>query len=87
MLDHVSLGVSDLDRAVVFYDRVLATLGHTRLWRTERGAGYGISGSDEPFALIAVGETKPDPKLDPTALASWTMVCNEMMNLDEVLNK
>jgi hypothetical protein len=43
--------------------------------------------ADDAKALIAVGESKPDAKLDPAALASWTMVCNEMMNLDEVLNK
>jgi catechol 2,3-dioxygenase-like lactoylglutathione lyase family enzyme len=56
MIDHISLGVSDLDRAVVFYDRVLAALGYTRLWRTERGAGYGSSGTDEPFAIVAAGD-------------------------------
>lgn len=43
--------------------------------------------ADDAKALIAVGETKADAKLDPAALASWTMVCNEMLNLDEVLNK
>lgn len=37
--------------------------------------------------LIAVGESKPDPGLDPAALAAWTMTANELMNLDEVLNK
>jgi len=43
--------------------------------------------ADDAKALLSVGETKADPKLDPAALAAWTMVCNEMMNLDEVLNK
>jgi hypothetical protein len=38
-------------------------------------------------ALIAVGESKPDPALDPPALAAWTMLTNELFNLDEVLNK
>jgi len=37
--------------------------------------------------LLAVGETKPSSKIDPTKLAAFTMVANEMMNLDEVLNK
>jgi hypothetical protein len=37
--------------------------------------------------LIAVGESKADPKLDPPTLAAWTMAVNELMNLDEVLNK
>jgi hypothetical protein len=37
--------------------------------------------------LIAVGESRPDPSLDVPSLAAWTMLANEMMNLDEVLNK
>ena len=28
-----------------------------------------------------------DPALDPAALAGWTMLVNEVLNLDEVLNK
>ncbi|GAC1448664.1 MAG: DUF1553 domain-containing protein [Isosphaeraceae bacterium] len=41
----------------------------------------------EAKALVTVGESKPDPALDPSALASWTMLTNELLNLDEVLNK
>jgi hypothetical protein len=37
--------------------------------------------------LIAVGETKPDPALDPRELAAWTMIGNLLLNLDEVINK
>jgi mono/diheme cytochrome c family protein len=37
--------------------------------------------------LLSVGETRSDPKLDASSLAAWTMVTNELMNLDEVLNK
>jgi mono/diheme cytochrome c family protein len=37
--------------------------------------------------LIAVGESKADATLDPATLAAWTMLANELMNLDEVLNK
>jgi hypothetical protein len=37
--------------------------------------------------LIAFGQAKADPKIDAVALASWTMVVNELMNLDEFLNK
>jgi hypothetical protein len=37
--------------------------------------------------LVAVGESKPDPALDAPTLAAWTMLANELMNLDEVLNK
>ncbi len=38
-------------------------------------------------ALIAVGESRPDPAIDPPTLAAWTMIANQLMNLDETLNK
>jgi hypothetical protein len=38
-------------------------------------------------ALLKVGETPTDKSLDKSTLAAWTMLCNQLMNLDEVLNK
>jgi hypothetical protein len=43
--------------------------------------------ADDAKALIVIGESKPDDKLDPASLAAWTMLCNQLLNLDEVLNK
>jgi hypothetical protein len=43
--------------------------------------------ADEAKMLISVGESKPDASLDVPTLAAWTMLTNELMNLDEVLNK
>ncbi|MBM4067554.1 MAG: DUF1553 domain-containing protein [Planctomycetes bacterium] len=37
--------------------------------------------------LITVGESRPAPGMDPASLAAWTMVANQLLNLDEVLNK
>ena len=37
--------------------------------------------------LIGYGESKPSPALHPVDLASWTMLANQLLNLDEVLNK
>jgi catechol 2,3-dioxygenase-like lactoylglutathione lyase family enzyme len=57
VIDHLSLGVSDLNRAGVFYDAVLATLGYVRLFTHERAVGYGPLGArDEAFAILAAGE-------------------------------
>jgi hypothetical protein len=42
---------------------------------------------DEAKKLIGVGESKADAKLNSAELAAWTMMVNELMNLDEVLNK
>jgi catechol 2,3-dioxygenase-like lactoylglutathione lyase family enzyme len=58
VFDHLSVGVSDLDRSVGFYDACLAPLGLVRLWRQGRAAGYGPPGytAEAPFAVVAGGE-------------------------------
>jgi catechol 2,3-dioxygenase-like lactoylglutathione lyase family enzyme len=56
MLDHVTLGVSDIERSIKFYDRALAALGIARLYaEAERFAGYGIT----PKAFFWIG-TRPN---------------------------
>ncbi len=45
------------------------------------------SHEDDAKQLIAVGESKPDASIAPADLAAWTMLSNELLNLDEVLNK
>jgi len=42
---------------------------------------------EEAKKLIAFGESKADPALDPSTLAAYTMIVNQLLNLDEVLNK
>ena len=42
---------------------------------------------DDARQLLSVGESPRDETLDATTLAAWTMLTNELMNLDEVLNK
>ena len=41
----------------------------------------------EATKLLRFGEAKAEPGLDPATLAAWAMVCNEVLNLDEALNK
>lgn len=48
---------------------------------------YYESHADDAKQLISVGESKANASLAPTSLAAWTMLINELMNLDEVLNK
>jgi hypothetical protein len=38
-------------------------------------------------ALLKVGDTPPHPPPPKPELAAWTMLCNQLLNLDEVLNK
>jgi hypothetical protein len=42
---------------------------------------------DQAQQLISLGESKADASLNPGELAAWTMLVNELMNLDEVLTK
>jgi hypothetical protein len=42
---------------------------------------------EEAKKLIVFGESKADPKADAIELAAWTMLANQVMNLDEVLCK
>lgn len=42
---------------------------------------------DEAQQLIGIGAAKPAEPYDAATLAAWTMVVNQLMNLDEVLNK
>lgn len=60
MLHHISLGVTDLARAVAFYDAVLAPLGYVRVWSDSRpgeedqAVGYGLPGGGDKLALKQV---------------------------------
>jgi hypothetical protein len=49
--------------------------------------GHYKAHPDDAKKLVAVGESKADLALEITTLAAWTMVVNELMNLDEVLSK
>jgi hypothetical protein len=48
---------------------------------------YYRAHQDEAAKLLEVGESKRDPALDSAEHAAWTMVANQVMNLDEALNK
>ncbi len=47
MIDHVSLIVSDLERAEKFYDAIMRALGHPKVVRDENRIGYGLRADAE----------------------------------------
>jgi len=51
MISHLSFGVAALERAIAFYDAVLAPLGYVRVWTAADGAGYGPPGTGDSLAL------------------------------------
>ena len=52
VIDHVTLGVSDFERAKQFYDRVMPTLGFQCVWEKPSMAAYG-TGRDDDFGILA----------------------------------
>ena len=42
---------------------------------------------DAARALLAVGESQPDPALDPAELAAWTLVASTLFNLDAFVTR
>ncbi|MBS0264898.1 MAG: DUF1553 domain-containing protein [Planctomycetes bacterium] len=48
---------------------------------------YYESHPEDAKQLVAVGDSPADPAVPATTLAAWTMLVNELMNLDEVLCK
>ena len=61
MLDHISLGTSNLERARVFYDAVLEPLGYVRHWSSERGVEYDSPGGAGKLAIFDVGPAARPP--------------------------
>lgn len=61
MLDHVSIGVRDIERSRRFYDTVLPALGYQRMMDVEATSGYG---GETPVFWIALAErpVPPDPE-------------------------
>lgn len=57
MIDQLSLGVADLDRAAALYDAALGALGYVRLAQNTRSVCYGPPGftGEAPFAILHVG--------------------------------
>jgi len=51
MLDHLSLGTTDLSRAVAFFDASLASLGIVRVWTDTDAVGYGYPGEEDRLAI------------------------------------
>ena len=70
MLDHISLGVSDMARSRAFYDAVLSALGLKRVMTFDAFAGYG---SEDGYPRFCI-----NPPLDRTKAAApgpGTHVC------------
>lgn len=69
VLDHISLGVRDLQRSAAFYDAVLATLGITKATSTVDFIGYERGGMDDFYIHHDDGAFRPSFKAHLAFLA------------------
>jgi hypothetical protein len=53
----------------------------------ERLIAFYQSHPEETTKILAVGELKPQSGQEPALVAGWAMLANELLNLDEVINK
>jgi catechol 2,3-dioxygenase-like lactoylglutathione lyase family enzyme len=76
MIDHVSIAVSDLDRAVPFYEAIFATLGMTRVVTRPAMVGFGRA-YPEIWIILRAGMTPLSPD-------SGVHLCLRAKSTDEV---
>ena len=76
MIDHVSVGVADLERATRFYEAALGALGLARLVTRPATIGFGKS---YPEFWINLRETMP-----PVVRESGVHICLRAKTTDEV---
>lgn len=63
MIDHISVGVSDLAAAAYFYDAVLSAIGYVKLDDREKTKGWGKPGKHSEFWINArpgMAKVSPD---------------------------
>ena len=76
MIDHISVGVADLERAARFYEAALATLGLSRLVTRPATVGFGKN-YPEFWINLRAGMAPVDP-------ASGTHICLRARSTGEV---
>ena len=70
MISYVTIGVDDIQRAMTFYDAVLGTLGHKRIYAADGWLGYSLAdGSYMPRIWICNPENG-----NPAAVGNGSML-------------
>jgi len=62
MLGYTTIGSNDLDRAVAFYDALLAEIGVKQLFGTDRIKFYGTSTNESMLALCIPYDEQPQDR-------------------------
>jgi hypothetical protein len=88
----IKAGEGDARRLQYIAERLLARRLAPREWEIvcgslEKFRVHYAAHADDAAKLVDVGESKTESTALTAELAAWTMVANELMNLDEVVNK
>lgn len=59
MINYVTIGTNDIEKAMAFYDAVLETLGSKRSWAQGGWAGYGPEGEHAMLMLCEPFDGQP----------------------------
>jgi catechol 2,3-dioxygenase-like lactoylglutathione lyase family enzyme len=61
MISYVTIGAADIDKAVAFYDPVMAALGHERTFLNGGWAGYAPKGQPENASVMLCTPQNGEP--------------------------
>jgi len=78
MIGYVTLGSSDLDRGVAFYDAVLGEAGVKQLSRTDRMVVWG-GRPDSPMLMICTPWNKEEPSAGNGVMVALKVDSREMV--------
>ena len=77
MFSHISLGVTDIKKSVTFYDAVLATIGHDRLFGALED-DFMAYGTDNSFFIVCA----PLDDTSPVQACNGTHICLDAKRLN-----
>lgn len=78
MIGYVTLGTNDFERAVEFYDQLLATIGIERLWKHGSMAAWGPSREHTALCVTAPYDG------NPAVAGNGVMIALKVGDRDEV---
>ena len=69
MIGYVTLGTTDLPRAVAFYDKLLGSLGAKHVWESEQGTAWGTGEHSPGLGVLKPHDGKPATRGNGTMVA------------------
>ena len=76
IIDHISLGVSDLSRSIAFYDACLGELSLSRKYGDDTSAAYARAGVDD-FSIHVDAKLSP-----PSGKAHFAFLASDRISVD-----